>query len=237
MSSNVDPQASDPFPSAASQIEPAQDRVPMSLAPETPRVMVETAFLASTSALLWILNFYFPIGPIFRMLFPLPTAIAFLRWGKRPAWMTAVVAALLLGVLMGPPRSIQFMIPYGLIGVLLGGLWRAKAGWSASMGWGVLIGTLGFFFQAALVSLLVGTNLWLYLNQQVRSLLFWVFEKLGILMEPSLQAVQIVAVGLIALQASLYLLLVHLVALLLMERIGHPIPAPPAWLQALLDEG
>ncbi len=236
MSSNVDPQASDPLLSATSQIAPSQDRVPMSLAPETPRVMVETAFLASTSALLWILNFYFPIGPIFRMLFPLPTAIAYLRWGKRPAWMTAVVAALLLGVLMGPPRSIQFMIPYGLLGVLLGGLWRAKAGWSASLAWGVLIGTLGFFFQAALVSLLVGTNLWLYLNQQVRSLLFWVFEKLGILMEPSLQAVQIVAVGLIALQASLYLLLVHLVALLLMERIGHPIPAPPAWLQALLDE-
>ncbi|MGB8701350.1 MAG: DUF2232 domain-containing protein, partial [Thermosynechococcaceae cyanobacterium] len=101
-----------------------------------PRVMVETAFLASTSALLWILNFYFPIGPIFRMLFSLPTAIAYLRWGRRAAWMTAIVAGLLLGVLMGPPRSVQFMIPYGFLGVLLGGFWRDKAGWGVSMGWG-----------------------------------------------------------------------------------------------------
>jgi uncharacterized protein YybS (DUF2232 family) len=204
--------------------------------PRQPRVMVETAFLASTSALLWILNFYFPIGPIFRMLFSLPTAIAYLRWGRRAAWMTAIVAALLLGVLMGPPRSLQFMVPYGFLGVLLGGLWRRKVNWSVSMGWGVLLTTVGLFFQTALVSLLVGTNLWVYINQQVRVLLSWVFERLGLLIEPSLQAVQLIAVGLIAMQALFYLLLVHLVALLLMERLGHPIPDPPAWLQALIEE-
>jgi uncharacterized protein YybS (DUF2232 family) len=204
--------------------------------PHHPRAMVETAFLASTSALLWLINFYFPIGPIFRMLFALPTAIAYLRWGKRASWMTAIVASLLLGVLMGPPRSIQFLIPYGFLGVLLGGLWRAKASWAVSMGWGLLLQTLGLLFQTALVSLLVGTNLWLYLNQQVRGLLGWGFEKLGILLDPSLQAVQIVALGMIAFQALLYLLLVHLVALLLMERLGHPIPAPPPWLQDMLDE-
>lgn len=204
--------------------------------PRHPRVMVETAFLASTSALLWILNFYFPIGPIFRMLFALPTAIAYLRWGKRAAWMTAIVASLLLGVLMGPPRSLQFLIPFGLLGVLLGGLWRAKASWAVSLGWGVLLTTFGLFFQTALVSLLLGTNLWLYLNQQVRGLLAWGFEKLGILIDPSLQAVQLVAIAMIAVQALLYLLLVHLVALLLMERLGHPIPAPPPWIQALIEE-
>jgi uncharacterized protein YybS (DUF2232 family) len=204
---------------------------------QPPRAMVETAFLASTSALIWLINFYFPIGPLFRMLFALPTAIAYLRWGKRASWMTAIVASLLLGVLMGPPRSIQFMIPYGFLGVLLGGLWRAKAGWLRSMGWGILLQTVGLLFQTALVSLLVGTNLWLYLNQQVRGLLSWGFEKLGILIEPSLDAVQLVALVAVVIQASLYVLLVHLVALLLMERLGHPIPAPPAWLQALLDEG
>jgi uncharacterized protein YybS (DUF2232 family) len=204
--------------------------------PHHPRVMVETAFLASTSTLLWIINFYFPIGPIFRMLFSLPTVVAYLRWGKRAAWMTAIVAALLLGVLMGLPRGLQFMVPYGLLGVLLGKLWRRQANWSISMGWGVILMTLGLFFQMILVSLLVGTNLWLYINQQVRSLLAWGFEKMGVLIDPSLQAVQLVAVGLVMVQATTYLLLVHLVALLLMERLGHPIPAPPAWLQAIIEE-
>ncbi len=217
--------------------EASKTSVPLGSGPHPPRAMVETAFLASTTALLWLINFYFPIGPLFRMLFALPTAIAYLRWGRRASWMTAIVASLLLGVLMGPPRSLQFMIPYGFLGVLLGGLWRAKASWAISMGWGVLLQTIGLLFQTALVSLLVGTNLWIYLNQQVRGLLMWGFERLGWLIEPSLQAVQLVALGAVAIQALLYLLLVHLVALLLMERLGHPIPAPPVWLQALLDEG
>jgi uncharacterized protein YybS (DUF2232 family) len=213
--------------------------IPGELNPESsrhPRIMVETAFLASTSALLWVINFYFPIGMLFRMLFPLPTVIAYLRWGKRPAWMTAIVAALLLGILMGPPRSIQFLVPYGFLGVVLGGLWRAKRKWSVSLGWGLVLTTIGLIFQTVLVSLLLGTNVWVYLNQQVRGILAWIFERLGILIDPSLQAVQLVAIGMITFQSLLYLLLVHLVALLLMERLGHPIPDPPEWLQALLDD-
>jgi uncharacterized protein YybS (DUF2232 family) len=222
-------------------ISPSRPKSPLpgdlKVDPRHPRIMVETAFLASTSALLWILNFYFPIGPIFRMMFALPTAIAYLRWGKRAAWMTAIVASLLLGVLMGPPRGLQFLIPFGFLGVLLGGLWRAKASWTASLGWGGLLTTIGVFFQTFLVSLLLGTNLWLYLNQQVRGLLAWVFEKLGVLIDPTLAAVQVVAVALVAVQSLGYVLLVHLVALLLTERLGHPIPDPPPWLQSLIDEG
>jgi uncharacterized protein YybS (DUF2232 family) len=104
------------------------------------------------------------------------------------------------------------------------------------MGWGILIATFGFFFQATVVSLMVGTNLWLYLNQQVRNLLATVFEWLGILLDPSLAAVQMIAVVMIMIQALLYVLLVHLVSLLLLERIGYPIPDPPKWLQAILDD-
>jgi uncharacterized protein YybS (DUF2232 family) len=205
--------------------------------PRHPRIMVETAFLASTSALLWILNFYFPIGPVFRMMFALPTAIAYLRWGKRAAWMTAIVASLLLGVLMGPPRSLLFLIPFGLLGVLLGGLWRAKKSWAYSFGWGVLLMNIGVVFQMIFASLLSGTNLWVYVNQQVRGLLGWGFEKLGLLIDPSLGAVQLVGIGLVTVQSLGYLLLVHLVALLLMQRLGHPIPDPPPWLAAMIDEG
>ena len=53
--------------------------------------MVETAFLASTTAMLFLINFYFPVGPLLRMLFPLPTALAYLRWHGRAAWMSVIV--------------------------------------------------------------------------------------------------------------------------------------------------
>ena len=200
-----------------------------------PLHMVETAFLASTTALIWWINYYFPTGPFLRMFFPIPTALTYLRWGKRSAWMTAWVTTLLISVLMGPPRSIQFLMPYGLLGVLLGRFWRARAGWSLSMGWGVLVGAAGFFFQVALLSLLLGTNLWLYLNRQVTGLLDWVFVKLGVLLQPDVLFVQLVAVAIIFFNAFLYLLLVHLVSWILLERLGNSIPEPPQWLQVILD--
>lgn len=71
-----------------------------------PVAMVETAFLASTAALIWLVNTYFPPGPVLRVFFPLPMALVYLRWGPRAAWMSALVAGLLLAVLMGPPRKI-----------------------------------------------------------------------------------------------------------------------------------
>jgi hypothetical protein len=98
--------------------------------PSAPLAMVETAFLASTASLIWLINYYFPLGPVLRMFFPVPIALVYLRWGNRASWMAALVSGLLLSVLMGPTRSILFFIPYGLMGVQLGALWRRQASWA-----------------------------------------------------------------------------------------------------------
>ncbi|MDJ0561605.1 MAG: DUF2232 domain-containing protein, partial [Microcystis sp. M53599_WE4] len=74
-------------------------------------ITVETAFLASATSLIWLIDYYFPLGPLLRVFFPIPIALAYLRWGARCASMTALVSSLLLSVLMGPTRSIVFLIP------------------------------------------------------------------------------------------------------------------------------
>jgi len=94
---------------------------------------------------------------------------------------------------------------------------------------------IGFFFQLNLLSLLVGTNLWIYINRQITSFLDWVVIKLGLLLQPDLIVIQLFAVGLILLNAFLYILLVHLVAWLVFDRIGVSIPDPPLWLQTFLE--
>lgn len=200
-----------------------------------PLPMVETAFLASATALIWLINTYFPLGPLLRIFFPIPTALIYLRWGKRSAWMSAWVTTLLISVLMGPPRSIQFLMPYGVVGVILGGLWKRRVNWSVSMGWSIVVMAIGFFFQLNLLSLLVGTDLWLYINRQITSFLDWGVTKLGLLVQPEVVVVQLFAVGLILLNAFLYILLVHLVAWLVFDRMGVSIPDPPLWLQTFLE--
>lgn len=198
-------------------------------------VMVETAFLASTSGLIWLINYYFPLGLLWRIFFPMPIALAYLRWGKRAAWMTALVTGLLLSVLMGPPLSLQFFTPYGFLGVLLGSLWKRRVSWLVSIGWGTLVASLGIAGRIMLLSLLVGENLWSYLIAQVSNLAEWLFVKLGLLAQPDLLVIQVLAAATIVINAMLYLLVVHLAAWLLLERLGNPIPPPPVWLQVLLD--
>lgn len=203
--------------------------------PSGPIVMVETAFLASTASLIWLINYYFPLGPLLRIFFPLPIALAYLRWGGRASWMSALVSGLLLSVLMGPPRSILFFIPYGLMGVQLGALWRRQASWLFSIFTGTLLGTIGFFFRFWLLSILLGEDLWVYVMTQITELLEWGFARLGVLAHPSLSLIQVIAVVTIVISNAFYLFVVHLVALLMLDRLGNPIPRPPQWVQVLLD--
>lgn len=218
---------------------PPDDKQPLTPAnppaSKPPIILVETAFLASTASLLWLMNYYFPVGPIFKFFFPIPIALIYLRWGKRAGWMTAIVSGLLLSVLMGPTRSILFLMPYGFMGVQLGACWRRRVGWLTSISLGALLDCLGIFFRFWLTSILLGEDLWQYTMARIRDLSEWIFIQLGILAEPSLLVIQLLAIGLILLNNFVYLFVVHLVALLLFERLGNPIPKPPEWVETLLD--
>ncbi len=198
-------------------------------------VTVETAFLASAASLIWLINYYFPVGPFLRIFFPIPIALVYLRRGNRASWMTALVAGLLLSVLMGPTRSIIFLIPYGFMGIQLGACWRRKISWSLSIPFGALIGSLGLLFRLWLFSILLGEDLWVYIITQMTEIGDWIFLKLGILAEPSFFLIQILTIVIIFINNLVYLFAVHLIALMLLDRLGNPISRPPQWVQILLD--
>lgn len=203
--------------------------------PVPPLAMVETAFLASTASLIWFINFYFPLGPLLRIFFPIPIALVYLRRGNRAAWMAAGVSGLLLSVLMGPIPSLLFVFPYGVMGVVLGVVWYRRSPWIVSIGLGTLIGTLGFFFRFWLMSIWLSRDLWMYMLVQVTEVAEWIFDKLGWLAQPSVLFVAAIAVCLVILSNLVYLFVVHLVAWLLLDRIGNPIPRPPRWVQVIMD--
>ncbi|NDJ18638.1 DUF2232 domain-containing protein [Myxacorys almedinensis] len=203
--------------------------------PSSPIMMVETAFLASASSLIWLVNSYFPMGPVLQVFFPVPIAMVYLRWGNRAAWMGALVSGLLLSVLVGPPRSIQFVIPFGLLGVLLGVLWYRRVRWAVSIPISALLSVFGDFFRLWLGSILLGEDLWLYGTVQVTNLLEWIFTRLGLLLQPSLEVIQLFAFLIIVLRSVVYVSMVHLVAWYLFDRLKTPIPRPPRWVQVLFD--
>jgi len=204
------------------------------MSPKPALVVVETAFLASATAIIFLINFYFPL-PFVRLLYPLPIVLVYLRWGGRSAWVAVIVTALLLTILMGPTRSLQYLIPHGLQGVLLGYLWRRGVSWFVSVPIGTMLGSLGTTFQLVLVSVLLGENVWLYSLVQASNFLNWLLPQLGILDQPDLLAIQALAIAGIIGGNFIYLLLVHIGAWLLFDRLQISIPAPPQWLEALLQ--
>lgn len=201
---------------------------------DAPLKMVETAFLASTASLIWFINFYFPLG-LLKVFFPIPIALVYLRWNSRAAWMSALTSGLLLLVLMGPTRSMLFVMPYAFMGVLLGAAWHRRVPWIVSISLATLLGTIGVFFRLSLLSILSGEDLWIYLINQVTNFLEWLFVNLGILTTPNPFLIQIGAIALILLNNFVYLFVVHVAAWLLLDRLGNPIPRPPQWVQVLMD--
>ncbi len=212
---------------------PEADDLPVAAAATL--VVVETAFLASAASLIWLINYYFPFGPLLRILFPIPIALVYLRRGGRAAWMSALVSGLLLSVLMGPTRSIMYIVPFGLLGVQLGAIWRRQGSWYFGILTGMLLGSFGFFFRFWLLSVLLGENLWIYAINQVSVWVDWAFIQLGILNQPGPVLIQGLAIGAVLVSNLLYTFTVHLVALLIFDRLGNPIPRPPQWLQVLVE--
>lgn len=206
-----------------------------SLPSSSPLMLVETAFLASAASLIWLVNFYFPMGPILRLFFSVPIALIYLRWGNRAAWMGTLVSGLLLSVLMGPPRSLLYVMPFGLMGVLLGLLWRRKASWAVSISIGALLGAIGFFFRIWLVSLLLGDDLWQYTTIQITDLINWVCVRFNLAFQPSLPLIQALVLVMIFINNLVYLFVVHLVCWFLFDRLHNPIPSPPKWVQVLME--
>ncbi|OSO87026.1 hypothetical protein B7O87_15190 [Cylindrospermopsis raciborskii CENA303] len=202
---------------------------------QVPLRLVETAFFASTSALVWFINFYFPLGPVLRVLFSIPIALVYLRWGNRASWMAAITSGLLLSVLTGPVRSLLFIMPFAFLGVLLGASWHRRVPWFVSITLGTILCTLGVFFRLWLLSILSGEDLWIYLTNQVTEILQWLFLNLRILTPPSTLGVKLAALLLIVINNLIYMFIVHLAAWLLLERLGNSIPNPPHWIQTLMN--
>ena len=206
--------------------------------PEARRI-TDTAYLAAATGLLFIALYYMPIGgPLLRLALPLPLAMLQLRHGRRSGLMGAAVATLLLSALMGPIRGPLVLFPYGLLGIWLGWCWSRKLGWGMSWSVGALVGSLGFVVRIAVLSLLLGTNLWVVITNAAARMLGWLLGTLepllGLGLAPAMAQVQAMAVVLILLQNVVYTLTLHIVSYWIFPRLRSPITDPPDLLRPLV---
>ena len=211
---------------------PTPDR---QLSPRQARQVVDTAYLASATALLWVALYYLPVGsPLFRLALPLPLALLQLRHGWRCAMEGMVVTTMLLVALMGPIRGPLVLFPYGLLALWLGWGWRRRLSWWLTLPLGGLLGAAGFLVRVAVLSVLVGENLWVLITSAAAGLLERLSSLLGLGPGLDLFQVQIAAVLLVILQNLVVVLCLHAVAYWIFPRLKAPISEPPPVLRALV---
>lgn len=196
---------------------------------------MDSAYLAATTALLWVALYYLPVGgPLFRLALPLPLALLLLRHGGRIGLEGLLVCVLLLVALMGPIRGPLMLFPYGILAIWLGWGWRRRWSWWLTWSVGTVIGSLGFLVRLAVLSLLLGENLWVVLTTSAAGLLEKLLALIRITVSLDLVQVQLVALLLVLLQNLITVFVLHALAHWIFARIQEPIPDPPEGLLALI---
>ena len=196
---------------------------------------MDTAYLAASTALLWVALYYLPVGsPLFRLALPLPLALLQLRHGWRCALEGVVVTALLLLALMGPIRGPLVLFPYGLLSLWLGWGWRQRTSWWLTLGVGGLIGAAGFLVRVSVLSVLVGENLWVVITTAAANLLDRLAGVVGLAGGFDLAQVQVAALLLVLLQNLIGVLALNAVAYWIFPRLDVPISEPPPALRGLV---
>jgi uncharacterized protein YybS (DUF2232 family) len=215
---------------------PSLPRSQRELSPRQARQLMDTAYLAASTALLWAALYYLPVGsPLFRLALPLPLTLLQLRHGWRCALEGVAVTCLLLVALMGPIRGPLVLFPYGLLALWLGWGWRRRLSWWLTLPVGALIGAFGFLVRLAVLSVLVGENLWVLITTAASQLLDRLTDALGL--GPGLDLVQVqgAAIGLVLVQNLLVVFCLHAVAYWIFPRLKAPISEPPSVMQALVS--
>jgi hypothetical protein len=197
--------------------------------------MMDTDYLAAATALLWVALYYLPVGgPLFRLALPLPLALLQLRQGWRCALEGLVVLGLLVVALMGPIRGPLVLFPYGFLALWLGWSWKRQLSWWISLAVGSVVGAVGCLVRLAVLSVLVGENLWVLVTTAAAGLLERLLGLVGQGAGLDLAQVQGMALALVLIQNLLLVLCLHAVAYWIFPRLQSPIGEPPEALRALV---
>ena len=197
--------------------------------------LVEGAYLAAATGLIWLALYYLPVGgALFRLALPLPLILLQLRRGNRSGAEGLLLSVLLLTALMGPLRGPLLLFPYGLLSLWLGWSWCRGISWWLSWSGGIVLGTAGFLVRVLVLSLLVGENLWVVITRASSALLDRLIAALHLPITPDLTQVQLMALMLVVVQEVIYVLSLHALAYWIFPRLKSPIPEPPRLLHGLV---
>ncbi|MHC2995175.1 MAG: YybS family protein [Candidatus Atribacteria bacterium] len=114
--------------------------------------IVEGAFLAAITAILFIISLYIPLlGTLVSFLCPLPIIILYLRHSLKFTIISVFVSGILVSIIAGPLQGLMVLLGFGILGITLGYAIKKELTLTEI----IIIGSIASFFSKILI-LLVG---------------------------------------------------------------------------------
>lgn len=199
------------------------------------KVLVEAAMLAAMTGLTFHVSSLFRFDAYFGALFPLPVVIAAARWGEKAAMRTLVVATLLLALISGPLRALNYFCLHGVLAYTLGSLWVRGSSWWVTIPVSALTRTCGILGSLAVSSLVWRENVLALLVTQMYALIDQFAAGVGATFAPTMGWVWATAMFFILINSFSYTLILHMVYTIVLSAVTGKnfVNAPPKVCRAL----
>nr|GMD28554.1 uncharacterized protein LOC109146756 [Ipomoea batatas] len=172
--------------------------------------LVETAMFAAVSGLAYLLSNSLAIENYFGCFFALPIVISSIRWGVVAGRKTMVATVVLLFVLSGPVKAVNYMLMHGLLGFTMGSLWRLRASWTRSIFLCALARAIGAIGYVLLTSFLIGENILQLITINIHASLSYVLTSMGSNSIPTMNVIYTIFGTLLLINSAFFVLLLHI---------------------------
>ncbi|KAJ7954010.1 Membrane protein [Quillaja saponaria] len=194
--------------------------------------LVECSMFAALTGLVYFLSTSLAIENYFSCFFSLPTVVSSMRWGVAAGRKTLVATSMLLFVLSGPVKALNFLLKHGLVGFALGALWRSGASWTLSIFLCTIVRSLGAVGFVLLTSFLIRENILALITINIHASLTLVFTASGLNTVPSMNLIYVIFGTLVVLNSGCFMFLLHLLYSVFLSRLGMKSSLKlPRWLE------
>ncbi len=123
------------------------------------RPMVEGGILSGIAILFALISAYLPlIGPFVNLMWPVPIILLGVRHGYKWSIMATVVSGVMIAMLMHPLHSLSVVVGFGLIGIVLGYAFRMNFSAVKTMMWGTAASLVSKAALLTISALVLGVN-------------------------------------------------------------------------------
>ncbi|KAE8687357.1 Diacylglycerol Cholinephosphotransferase [Hibiscus syriacus] len=194
--------------------------------------LVECSMFAAVTGLVYFLSNSLAIENYFGCFFSLPIVISSMRWGVACGRKQLVATVVLLFVLSGPVKAINYLLTHGITGFTMGALWRLGADWKVSISLCTLARAIGLVGYVLTTSFLIRENILGLITINIHASLSYIFAAIGINLIPSMNFIYSLFGTLVLLNSASFVFLLHLLYSVFLTRMGMKTSLRlPRWLE------